>query len=295
MRMFLFIPVVCFFATGLLSGQEPPVTRGKSPVQGAIRVPLGVKESKPVVPSVEKLIEKSREASVKADRAWIVIEHAGKGGVSVIDLDRDGHCYLMERGGSGSGETSSWIVRSGNTIPRVISDNMMDLACRKSVLFGVSGTGLLSRVDSGRLRLGVAASNGRSVYTSRLAAFDQYPPDFREGVLGLLAAARTLPLTKSVRGMVSAEFIDPRQARRLTVLDGRVLVAVRDPGKDAVILPPVVAASRMPGRKVAVEKEEDWKRVLSYLSGGTGQNTGDHCLISLGVHTYRLLVEPIAE
>ena len=79
------------------------------------------------------------------------------------------------------------------------------------------------------------------------------------------------------------------------MLDGRALVAVRDPGKDAVILPPVVAASRMPGRKVAVEKEEDWKRVLSYLSGGTGQITGDHCLISLGAHTYRLLVEPIAE
>lgn len=300
MRMSLFIPLVCFFATGLLCGQEPPVPpvpelAGKSPVQAVIKVPLGVKESKPVVPSVEQLIEKSRQARVEADRAWIVIEHAKDGGVSVIDLSRDGECYLMERGGSTKAETSSWIVRSGNTIPRAIGENMMDLACRKSMLFGVGGSSLLSKVDPGSLRLGVAANNGRSVHTSRSAAFHQYPQVFREAVLGLLAAARTLPITRSVRGIVTAEFIDPRQARRLTVLEGKVLVAVRDPGKDAVILSPVVAAARMPGRKVVVETEEDWKRILSYLSGGTGQVTGDHCLISLGAHTYRLFVEAIAE
>jgi hypothetical protein len=300
MRMYLFIPIVCFLATGLLCGQEPaipkvPVPAGKPLVKGAIRVPLGVRESKPAVPSVEALIEKSREASVRSDRAWIVIEHAGKGGMSVIDLAGDGHCYLMERAGATKSETSSWIVRTGNTIPRAITDNMMQLASRKSVLFGVGGRRLLSRVDSGNLRLGVAANNGRSVHTSRPAALDQYPPDFMEGVLSLLAAARTLPLTKSVRGMVRAEFIDPRQARRLTVLDGRTLVAVRDPGRDATVLPPAVAAARMPGRRVAVDTEEDWKRILSYLSGGTGQINGDHCLISLGAHTYRLFVEPLSQ
>ncbi|MCP4849895.1 MAG: hypothetical protein GY899_18305 [Verrucomicrobiaceae bacterium] len=272
-----------------------PLPPGKTRLQGAIKVPLGVRESKPAVPSVEKLIEKSRDARVEADRAWIVIDHAGNGGVSVIDLNSEGECYLIERGGTGNVETFSWIVRGGNTIPRIIVDNMMDLACRKSVLFGVGGAGLLSRVDSGKMRLGVAANNGRSVHTSRSAGFNQYPAAFREGVLALLTAARALPLTKSVKGMVSAEFIDPRQARRLTVLEGKTLVAVRDPGKDAVVLSPVVAAARMPGRKVVAEKEEDWNRILSYLSGGTGQITGDHCLISLGVHTYRLFVEPIAE
>ena len=293
--MYLFIPVVCFFVTGLLCGQEPPVTPGKSPVQGAIRVPLGVKESKPAVPSVEKLIEKSRDAKVEADRVWIVIEHAKSVGMSVIDLDKDGSCYLMEREQFRQGGSPSCIVRSGKTIPRALRENMIDLACRKSVLFGVGGVRLLSKVESTRVSLGVAANYGRNVYTSLPATFDQYPEAFREAVITLLAAARKLPLSEQARGIVSAQFIDPRQARRLTVLGGQALVAVRDPGKEATVLAPAVAAARMPGRMVVVDEEGDWQRILSYLSGGTGQVRDDHCLISVGAHCYRLFVEPVGE
>ncbi len=299
MRLYTIIPLVSFLATALLCGQDPvaqkaPLPSGKVPVKGAIKVPLGIKESKPAVPSVEKLIEKSREASVEADQAWLILEHAGNGGVSVIDLGADGSCYLMERG-SGSKETSSWIVRGGNAIPKEIRDNLMALASRKSVLFGVGNRRLLSRIDSGNLKVGVAANNGSSVHASRPASFGQYPGDFREGVLGILAEARKLPVTKSARGIVRAEFIDPRQARRLTILDGKRLLAVRDPGREASDLPAAVAAARMPGRMVVVDSEEDWKRILSYLSGGTGQVRGEHCLISVGVHTYRLFVEALAE
>ncbi len=299
MRLYTFISLVSFLATALLCGQDPvaqkaPLPSGKVPVEGAIKVPLGIKESKPAVPSVEKLIEKSREASVEADQAWLILEHAGNGGVSVIDLGADGSCYLMERG-FGSKETSSWIVRGGNAIPKEIRDNLMALASRKSVLFGVGNRRLLSRIDSGNLRVGVAANNGSSVHASRPASFGQYPGDFREGVLGILAEARKLPVTKSARGIVRAEFIDPRQARRLTILDGKRLLAVRDPGREASDLPAAVAAARMPGRMVVVDSEEDWKRILSYLSGGTGQIRREHCLISVGVHTYRLFVEALAE
>ena len=299
MRLYLFIPLVGFLATGLLCGQESsgkkfPIPELKAPIEGAIRVPLGIKESKPAVPSVEKLIEKSREASVEADQAWIDIEHSGNGGVSVIDLGADGYCYLMERGAGGT-ETASWIIRGGNELPKSMRDNLLRLVSRKSVLFGVGGSRLLSRIDSGNLSLGVAANNGRSVYTSRPAAFGQYPADLREGVLAFLAAARKLQLAKSARGIVRAEFIDPRQARRLTVLEGKRLVAVRDPGAEAKVLPAAVAAARMPGRKVVVASEEDWKRILNYLSGGTGKVQGDHCLVSVGVHTYRLFVEALPE
>jgi hypothetical protein len=298
--MCLLIAAMHFLATGLLWGQEPAVSGvpipGEKAFPGrAIRVPLGVKESKPVIPSIEKLIEKSRDAKVEADRVWIVIEHPKSGGMSVIDLDKDGSCYLMEREQFRQGGSPSCIVRSGKTIPRALRENMIDLACRKSVLFGVGGVRLLSKVESTRMRLGVAANYGRSVYTSRPATFDQYPQAFREAVISLLAAARKLPLSEQARGIVSAQFVDPRQARRLTVLGGQALVAVRDPGKDATVLSPVVAAARMPGRMVVVEKEEDWQRVLSYLSGGTGQVRDDHCLISVGAHCYRLLVEPLGE
>lgn len=282
-----------FFATGLLWGQESPGQ--KALPGGTVRVPLGVKESKPVIPSVEKLIERSREAKVAADRVWIVIEYAKNGGTSVIDLGNDGSCYLIEREQFRPGGSSPFIVRFGKTIPRALRENMMDLACRKSVLFGVGGVRPLSKVESTRMRLGVAGNHGRSVHTSRLAPFDLYPEAFREAVMGLLAAARAMPLRKAVRGVVSAQFIDPRQAKRLTVLGGQTLVAVRDPGKEATVLSPAVAAARMPGRMVAVEKEEDWQRILSYLSGGTGQVRGDHCLISVGAHCYRLLVEPLGE
>ncbi len=304
--MYLLIPAMHCLATGLLLGQEPAAS--ETPIPGekafpgrAIRVPLGVKESKPVIPSVEELIEKSRDAKVEADRLWIVIEHAKSGGISLIDLDKDGSCYLIERerfrtgGDSPFKQPTGNFVRFGKTIPRALRENMMDLACRKSVLFGVGGVRPLSKVESTRMRLGVAGNYGRSVHTSLLAPFDQYPEAFREAVMSLLATARAMPLRKTVRGLVSAQFIDPRQAKRLTVLGGQTLVAVRDPGKEATVLPPAVAAARMPGRMVVVENEEDWQRVLSYLSGGTGQVKDKHCLISVGAHCYRLFVEPLGE
>jgi hypothetical protein len=69
---------------------------------------------------------------------------------------------------------------------------------------------------------------------------------------------------------------------------------VKDPGKDAETLSAVVASARMPSRRIAVTDPTQWLRIITYLNydrPGSEAKEGQ-CLISVGSHTYRLIVEP---
>ena len=75
------------------------------------------------------------------------------------------------------------------------------------------------------------------------------------------------------------------------------MIAVKDPGKDAKTLSAIIAAARMPGRKVVVSDPEEWLRVVTYLNynkRGPNVNEG-RFLISVGKQTYRVYAEKTAE
>ncbi len=312
MRVVLPILVPTYLATCLLCGQElpPPIpgeetarpekveTVTESAEAPKVRVlatlPLGLKDAKPVVPTIERLLLASESAKVPADSMWLIIEHAKRRGVTSIDVGRDGVCQLVERNFGEEGRGDALIVRSGKSVPTSIRTTMLELARQKGVLFGIGRDRLLLGAGADRLRIGVAANRGRSVRTSPSAAFDEYPEEVRKAATALLIAARSLPLLKDVKAVISTEFVDPRQARRLTVLEGRHLITVEDPGRDATLLPPAVAAARMPGRKIVVRDALEWEEIRSYLSAADQDPDVDgHCLISVGSQTYRLSVEVI--
>ncbi len=306
MRAALPILLSASLATCLLPAQEPPPPiPGEEPPRKtdaepdpappkAVVVPLGKKEAKPAVPSVDQLLEASEEGEVEADTMWLIIEHAKRRGLTTIDVLEDGTCQLIERTFGAGGRGDAIVVRAGKGVPASVSGTMMRHARRKTVLFGIGRDRLSLGAGSEQLRVGVAARHGRSVHTSPSAAFDAYPAEVREAVTALLQAARALPVAADVRAVVSAEFVDPRQARRLTAVGGQRLVAVRDPGRDATLLPPAVAAARMPGRKIVVRDALEWERIRSYMTaGGLDPDAGGQCLIAVGVQTFRLSVEVV--
>ena len=109
----------------------------------------------------------------------------------------------------------------------------------------------------------------------------------------MLEVSRTMSVNKEAMGILSAEFVNPAQARRLTVLQGQKLIAVKDPGKEAKKLSAIIAAARMPGRKVVVTDPDEWLRVVTYLNynkRGANINEG-RFLISVGKQTYRVFAE----
>lgn len=322
MRVVLSILVPTYLATCLLCGQElpPPIPGEEAPrpeppkvaevaevatppggvdarkVTPLLTIPLGLKEAKPAVPTIEHLLQSSESAKVSADSMWITIEHAKRRGVTSIDVGRDGVCHLIERDFGESGQGDAVIVRSGKSLPTSIRATMMGLARQKGILFGIGRDRLLLGTGGDQLRIGVASNHGRSVHTSPSAAFDEYPAEVREAATALLSAARKLPLLKDVKAVVSTEFVDPRRARRLTALEGQRLIVVDDPDRDATLLPPAVAAARMPGRKIVVRDALEWEEIRSYLSAaGLDPDIDGHCLISVGSQTYRLSVEVLGQ
>ena len=123
--------------------------------------------------------------------------------------------------------------------------------------------------------------------------FSQYPEEFRESVAILMEETRRFPLNRNGLGVISSEFVNPRQAKRLTVISGQKLIAVKDPGKEAKSLSAIVGASRMPGRRIVVTDPTEWLRIITYLNydkPGSESQEGQF-LISVGAQTYRILVE----
>ena len=262
--------------------------------QPLVKIPLGTKEVKPVVPTVDRLLESSESAKVEADSMWLIIEHAKRRGMTTIDVGSDGVCQLIERKFGETGRGDPVIVRAGKSVPKSISSAMMDLARQKGVLFSIGRDRLLLGAGADRLQIGVAANRGRSVHTSPSAAFDEYPKEVRAAATALLEAARDLPMANDVQAVISAEFVDPRQARRLTTLGGSRLISVKDPGREATLLPPAVAASRMPGRKIVVRDALEWEKIRAYMTaGGLNPAADGQCLISVGSQVYRLSVEVV--
>lgn len=298
MRVALLTLILPFVATCLLSGQEKlplrPVDKGQSGTIRTDKIPLGTKEAKPKIPTIEELLEKSKKGEVDADSMWIIIEHAKDRGFTALDLRSDGSCWVMEKKLLGPGKSSPYIIRSSNEIPNGLSEKILGIAKKKSILFAEGVGKAVATAGAERVKIGVSANNGRSINTSPSVPFSQYPDEFRESVESLMEFTRRLPLNRNALGVISSEFIGPRQARRLTVLSGQKLIAVKDPGKDAKKLSAVVASSRMPSRRIAVTDPTQWLRIITYLNydrPGSEAQEGQ-CLISVGAHTYRLIVEP---
>jgi hypothetical protein len=272
-----------------------PKDTEEEPSLKAIRLPIGVRSAKPVVPKTEQLIRDSEKTLVAGDQMWLTIDHPRGQGVTSIDIDRTGQCFFMERR-VGEDRALPTIVRGGRGVPASVRTAMLNASRRKGVLYGLGRDRLVSGGSAERMRLGISSGLGRSVHTSQSFPIDVYPDDVRSAAKALLDAARKLPVLSSARGIVSAEFVPPQQARRLTVLGGNRLIAVRDPGKEATELSPVVAAGRMPGRRVVVTDAYEWEQIQSYLTvGGTQETEATSCLISLGAQVYRLYVEPVGK
>ena len=297
MRIALLTLILPFVATCLLNGQEEsllrPQDKGQSGRVQIDKVPLGVKEAKPKVPTVEELLEKSKKGEVDADSMWVIIEHAKGRGVTAVDIRSDGSCWIMEKKLLGPGKSSPYIIRSSNEIPSGLSEKILGIAKQKSILFAESIGRAVAPAGAERLKIGVSANNGRSVHSSSSVPFAQYPEEFRKSVAMLMEVTRSFPLNRNGLGIISSEFVNPRQARRLTVISGQKLIAVKDPGRDAKELSAIVAASRMPGRRIVVTDPTEWLRIITYLNydkPGSEAQEGQ-CLISVGAQTYRILVE----
>ncbi|MDB4712100.1 hypothetical protein OAF35_05465 [Verrucomicrobiales bacterium] len=297
MRIALLTLILPFVAMCLLNGQEKfssrPQDKGQSEHVQIDKVPLGVKEAKPKVPTVEELLEKSKNGEVDADSMWVIIEHAKDRGVTAVDIRSDGSCWIMEKKLLGPGKSSPYIIRSSNEIPNGLSEKILGIAKQKSILFAESVGRAVAVAGGERVKIGVSANNGRSVHSSPTVPFSQYPEEFRESVALLMEVSRRFPLNRNGLGVISSEFVNPRQARRLTVISGQKLIAVKDPGRDAKELSAIVAASRMPGRRIVVTDPTEWLRIITYLNfdrPGSEAQEGQ-CLISVGAQTYRILVE----
>ena len=121
MRIALLTLILPSVATCLLNGQEKlplrPQDKGQSGRVQIDKVPLGVKEAKPKIPTVEELLEKSKKGQVDADSMWVIIEHAKGRGVTAVDIRSDGSCWIMEKKLLGPGKLSPYIIRSSNEIP----------------------------------------------------------------------------------------------------------------------------------------------------------------------------------
>jgi len=280
--------------------EGPKVKHQKNKELRAVQIPLGIRDAKPIVPKTEELMRASEKGIVDGDTMWMTIDHARSQGVTTVDLGRDGLCFLIERKVV-DGKVAPLVVRGGKGIPANVREAILQQARKKAVLFGLGRDRLLVGSGSQRMRLGVSARYGRSVHSSQSILFDEFPAEVRKAATDLLEAARILPVASIAKGVVSAEFVPPQQARRLTILSGRRLIAVRDPGKAATVLHPAVAAARMPGRSVVVLDELQWEQIQGYLTAGgtdpaaaTGPDRGTgQCLIAVGAQTYRLTVSPV--
>ena len=256
-----------------------------------------VQKASPRIPSVEELLKKSKEGKVDADSMWLIIEHAKRSGLTAIDLQSDGSCWVLEKKVISGVNASPYVVKYISKFPNQIGENLLSLGREKKILFADNSNFARSSINEEKLRIGVSSNNGRSVHTSPLISFSQYPDSFREAVTLVLELSRTMPVNKEAMGILSAEFVNPSQVRRLTVLQGQKLIAVKDPGKDAKTLSAIIAAARMPGRKVVVSDPEEWLRVVTYLNyNKRGPNVIEgRFLISVGKQTYRVYAEKTAE
>ena len=294
MRLVFLILIFTSSATTLLVSQDD-VLRSKNKKSQALNKENKPQKSSPRIPSVEELLKKSQEGKVDADSMWLIIEHAKRRGVTAIDLQSDGSCWVLEKkvieGVNDSTYNAKYISKFSNQLGK----RLLDLGREKRILFADNSSFARSSINEEKMRIGVSSNNGRSVHTSPLISFAQYPENFREAVTVLLEISRTLPVNNEVMGILSAEFVNPSLARRLTILQGQKLISVKDPGKDAKDLPAIIAAARMPGRKVAVNDPEEWLRVVTYLNYN---KRGSHAkegrfLISVGKQTYRVYAEKV--
>ena len=297
MRIALLTLILSFVPTSLLIGQDKlPIRSNDKGQKGQVqvdKVPLGIKEAKPKVPTIEELLERGKKGEVDADSMWFIIEHAKERGVTAIDIRSDGSCWVMEKKVLGPGKTSPYIIRSSNEIPNGLSEKILKIAKQKSILFAENVGRAVVAAGTERLKIGVSANNGRSVHSSPSVPFSQYPEEFRESVAILMEETRRFPLNRNGLGVISSEFVNPRQAKRLTVISGQKLIAVKDPGKEAKSLSAIVGASRTPGRRIVVTDPTEWLRIITYLNydkPGSDSQEGQF-LISVGAQTYRILVE----
>lgn len=296
MRLVFFILMFTSSATVLLFSQNDSGRSINKKGQGGNKENIAEKAT-PRIPSIEELLKKSQEGKVDADSVWLIIEHAKQRGVTAIDLQSDGSCWVLEKKVVSGVDTSHYIVKYISELPNQIGEKLLSLGREKKILFADNSSFARSAINVEKLRVGVSSNNGRSVHTSPLIAFSQYPDSFREIVTLLLEVSRTMSVNKEAMGILSAEFVNPAQARRLTVLQGQKLIAVKDPGKEAKKLSAIIAAARMPGRKVVVTDPDEWLRVVTYLNynkRGTNINKG-RFLISVGKQTYRVYAEKTVE
>lgn len=295
MRTAVLTLIYSFLATNLLFSQTVADSDKSDKSKSRNNQNKGIKTQKasPVIPSVDELLEKSKEGNVEADSMWVVIDHAKGRGVTCIDIQSNGSCWVIEKTNLKGLATTPYVVKYSPILANAMGKKLLSLASRKDILFADNKSFSKASKNAEKVKIGVSSNNGRSVHTSPLIPFSDYPESFRENLALVMQSARTMPLSREAMGVVSSEFVNPTQSRRLTVLQGQKLIAVKDPGKNAKVLSAIIAASRMPGRKVVVTDPEEWLKVITYLNynkAGSGTREG-RFLISVGKQTYRIFVE----
>ena len=96
MRLVFLILIFTSSATTLLVSQDD-VLRSKNKKSQALNKENKPQKASPRIPSVEELLKKSQEGKVDADSMWLIIEHAKRRGVTAIDLQSDGSCWVLEK------------------------------------------------------------------------------------------------------------------------------------------------------------------------------------------------------
>ena len=96
MRLVFLILIFTSSATTLLVSQDD-VLRSKNKKSQALNEENKPQKASLRIPSVEELLKKSQEGKVDADSMWLIIEHAKRRGVTAIDLQSDGSCWVLEK------------------------------------------------------------------------------------------------------------------------------------------------------------------------------------------------------
>ena len=96
MRLVFLILIYTFCATVLLFSQND-ADRSINKNGQDVNKENKVQKASPRIPSVEELLKKSKEGKVDADSMWLIIEHAKRSGLTAIDLQSDGSCWVLEK------------------------------------------------------------------------------------------------------------------------------------------------------------------------------------------------------
>ena len=237
-------------------------------------------------PDNESLIEKSKKSSVKADAIWIEITKVGRSASRwVLDLNRKGSCYVLRD------EAGSRTIYGGSGMSPELVKRAFDTLTKRNIIYGSRGKSDLPANQRELVGIGMATWDGSRVYKTQSGSLDTYPEEVQKLIGELRKSAEQFPVSPQSMGSIQSTFLRPDEARRM-LKDGKRLVTVDDPGRDAKQLSTLEMAVRLPGRDIVVPSGEDWVTLLTYVRASNPmQPDSGEFFVKSSSRVYRVIMQ----